>query len=177
MDRSVPVDRLLRSLYCQGASDRFHNSRPGGLRACLLVLLLPVLLAVGGSDPSARIKLLFSHFGLRAQKPKSLAATGRKKGPRGAWSPTRLTQASPPPAKVQAALFLLFFSGVCVAPCREGPKGLSETHRGQENPETEAQRLAAGQASAEGWGLCRRPAARELCWQVSGRANEQTGGL
>lgn len=128
------MDRLLRFLYCQGASARFHNSRPGGLRVCLLVLLFPVLLAVGGSDPSARIMLLFSHFGLSAQKPKSLAATGRKKGPRGAWSPTRLTQASPPPAKVQAAPFLFFFSGVCVAPCREGPKGLSETHRGQENP-------------------------------------------
>lgn len=98
--------------------------------------------------------------GLRSRR--SLAATGRKKGPRGAWSPTRLTQASPPPAKVQAAPFLLFFSGVCVVPCREGPRGLSEPHRGQENPETEAQRLTAGQASAEGWGLGRRQASRAL---------------
>lgn len=81
LDRSAPADGLLRSLDCQGASARFHNSRPGGLGACLLVLL-PVLLAMGGSDPSARIRLLFSHFGFRAQKPKIPGCYRQEERPR-----------------------------------------------------------------------------------------------
>lgn len=56
-----------------------------------------------------------------------------------------------PQRKSKRPFFLLFFSGVCVAPHRGGPRGLSAPQHSQENPETEARRPAAGQASVEGW--------------------------
>lgn len=74
-----------------------------------------------------------------------------------------------PQRKSKRPFFLLFFSGVCVAPCRGGLRDLSEPQQGQENPETEGRRPAAGQASEEGWGLAGgRPRAGALL-QASGR--------
>lgn len=80
----------------------------------MLVLLLPILLAVGGSDPSARIRLLFLHFGLRAQKPKIPGCYRQEERPAWGLEPNPAHSSFPAPSESPGGPFPLFlFRGVC----------------------------------------------------------------
>lgn len=79
-----------------------------------MLVLLPVLLAVGGSDPSVRIRLLFSHFGLRAQKPKIPGCYRQEERPAWDLEPNPAHSSFPAPSESPGGPFPPFlFRGVC----------------------------------------------------------------
>lgn len=79
-----------------------------------MLVLLPVLLAVGRSDPSVRIRLLFSHFGLRAQKPKIPGCYRQEERPAWDLEPNPAHSSFPAPSESPGGPFPPFlFRDVC----------------------------------------------------------------
>lgn len=175
LDRSVPADRLKsrRPWVAWALQPRFATaSLPGWGLAGSSSSGHCWKWARGGAGRRPWCSGQASFLAFWTLKPR---IPGRKKGPRGACSPTGSLGLPRPQRKSKRPFFLLFFSGVCVVLRRGGPRGLSAPQQGQANPETEGRRPAAGQASEESWGLAGGRPRSSVAGQRAG--NEQTGGL
>lgn len=164
-----------QSLGCLGASATFCKSRPGGLGG--LFAGPPSDAAVrrdGGGRPWCSDQaLLFSPFGLRAQKPRNPGSYRREERPVWGLQPNPTHSGFPAPSESPRGLFSSFsFPGCVLLLIGEVPEASQHPSTARR---TQRLRLGARLRGRRVWRAGGRPQGALL--QARGRVNEQTGRL